>query len=102
MNLLHNRTFRNLWAASTISKFGTMFGALSLTALTFLDASPEEMGLLTAAASTPVLVFALVAGVWVDRLPRIPVMVIADLGRFAILMTVPVAALVGGGLGRQP
>ncbi|MCH7812348.1 MAG: MFS transporter [Chloroflexi bacterium] len=95
MNLLHNRTFRNLWAASTISKFGTMFGALSLTALIYLDASPAEMGLLTAAASSPVLIFALVAGVWVDRLPRVPVMVIADLGRFAILMTVPIAALVG-------
>lgn len=95
MKLLHNRTFRNLWAASTISSFGTMFGALSLTALIYLDASPAEMGLLTAAASSPVLIFALVAGVWVDRLPRVPVMVIADLGRFAILMTVPIAALAG-------
>ena len=95
MNLLHYRTFRNLWAANTISKFGAMFGALSLTALIYLDASPAEMGLLTAAASSPVLIFALAAGVWVDRLPRVPVMVIADLGRFAILMTVPIAALAG-------
>lgn len=95
MRLLHNSTFRNLWAANTISSFGTMFGALSLTALIYLDASPAEMGLLAAATSTPVLLFALAAGVWVDRLPRVPVMVIADLGRFAILMTVPLAALVG-------
>ncbi|MEX1255104.1 MAG: MFS transporter [Dehalococcoidia bacterium] len=95
MRILHNPTFRNLWAANTISSFGTLFGALSLTALIYLDASPAEMGVLAAATSMPVLLFALVAGVWVDRLPRVPVMVAADLGRFAALMTVPVAAAAG-------
>ncbi len=95
MNLLHNQTFLKLWAANTISNFGTMFGALSLTALIYLDATPAQMGILAAATSVPVLLFALAAGVWVDRLPRIPVMVIADLGRFAVLMTVPIAALAG-------
>jgi predicted MFS family arabinose efflux permease len=70
-----------------------MFGALSLTALVYLDASPPQMGLLAAATSVPVLVLALPAGVWADRLPRVPVMVAADLGRFALLLTVPGAAL---------
>lgn len=95
MRLLQNATFRNLWAASTISNFGTMFGALTLTALIYLDASPAQMGILAAMASVPVLLLALAAGVWVDRLPRVPVMVAADLGRFAVLMTVPVAAFAG-------
>ncbi len=95
MNLLHNPTFLKLWVANTISNFGTMFGALSLTALIYLDATPAEMGILAAATSVPVLLFALAAGVWVDRLPRVPVMVTADLGRFAVLMTVPIAALAG-------
>jgi hypothetical protein len=95
MRLLRNPTFRNLWAASTISQFGTMFGALSLTAILYLDASPTEIGWLTAAASTPVLLFSVAAGVWVDRVPRVPLMVSADLGRFAALLTVPAAALAG-------
>jgi predicted MFS family arabinose efflux permease len=95
MNLLGNRAFRSLWAANTASTFGTMFGALSLTALIYLDASPTEIGILGAATSLPVLLFALAAGVWVDRLPRVPLMVTADVGRFALLMTVPLAALAG-------
>jgi hypothetical protein len=54
MSLLHtNTSFRNLWTASTISHFGTMLGALSLTALVYLDASPQQMGILAAATSAP-------------------------------------------------
>jgi predicted MFS family arabinose efflux permease len=90
-----NRNFLTLWAATTISQFGTMLGALMLTALLYLDASPAQMGLLTAAMSAPVLLLALIAGVWVDRLPRRRVMIVADFGRFALLMSVPVAALAG-------
>src|SRR5947207_3145590 len=88
-----DRDFLALWAATTVSQFGTMLGALSLTALLYLKASPAQMGLLAAATSLPVVLVALVAGVWVDRLPRKPVMVFADLGRFLLLMTVPAFAL---------
>lgn len=95
MKLPGNRTFRNLWAANTASTFGTMFGALSLTALIYLDASPTEMGFLTATTSLPALLFALAASVWIDRLWRVPIMVFADVGRFVVLMTVPLAALLG-------
>lgn len=93
MSVLDNPSFRNLWIANTVSNFGTMFGALSLTALVFLHASPTKMGLLVASSSMPVLPFAMIAGVWVDRLPRAPVMVIADLGRLLALLTVPIAAV---------
>lgn len=43
------------------------------------------MGLLNAAGSVPALLFALIAGVWVDRLRRRPVPMMADLGRFLLL-----------------
>ncbi|MEX2159136.1 MAG: MFS transporter [Dehalococcoidia bacterium] len=39
----------------------------------------------------PGLVFGLVAGVWVDRLRRLPVMIAADLGRAALLVSIPIA-----------
>ena len=94
--LHRNRDFVHLWAAQTVSFFGTMFFALSLTALIFLDATPGQMGLLAMSQGLPVLLFALVAGVLVDRLPRRPVLIVADFGRFAVLLTVPVAALLDG------
>ena len=43
----------------------------------------------------PFLLFSLPAGVWVDRLPRRPIMVIADLGRALALVSIPVAVFVG-------
>jgi MFS family permease len=43
----------------------------------------------------PFLLFTLPAGVWVDRLPRRPILVIADFGRAAALGSIPVAAAIG-------
>ena len=88
-----NRDFLKLWTAQTVSYFGSMFGALGLTALVFLDATPGQMGVLAMAQGLPVLLFALIAGVYIDRLPRRPVLIVADVGRFAVLMTVPIAAM---------
>ncbi|MDQ4029577.1 MAG: MFS transporter, partial [Actinomycetota bacterium] len=57
-----------------------------------LDASATEMGLLAAAGWLPHLVFALGAGLWVDRRRRKrSVMVATDLGRAAMLLSVPLA-----------
>jgi predicted MFS family arabinose efflux permease len=99
--LNQNRDFLKLWTAQTVSYFGSMFGALGLTALVFLDATPAEMGVLGMAQGLPVLLFALVAGVYIDRLPRRPVLIVADVGRFAVLLTVPAAAALDGlGMGQ--
>ena len=65
------------------------FIALPLTALLLLDASPVQMGVLRSAGFAPHLLFGLLAGVWVDRLPRRPLLVGADLGRAALLALVP-------------
>jgi predicted MFS family arabinose efflux permease len=90
-----NADFLKLWTGQSISAFGSLFGALALTALVYLHASPAQMGLLAGAEGVPVLLFALFAGVWVDRLRRRPVMIIADLGRALLLLTVPLAAASG-------
>ena len=39
----------------------------------------------------PFILFTLPAGVWVDRLRRKPILVIGDLGRFAVLGSIPIA-----------
>ena len=90
--------FLRLWAGQTVSLLGSEVTALAiplLAALT-LDASATEMGVLSAAGAAPALLVGLFAGVWVDRARRRPILVGTDVGRAAVLATVPVAALTTG------
>jgi len=95
--LWRHSDFVKLWLGRTVSRFGSHIGgtALSLTAIILLGATPAQMGLLAALEAAPILVVGLVAGVWVDRLRRRPLMVAADLGRAALLTSIPLAALLG-------
>lgn len=65
--------------------------ALPLVALSALGASVGEVGLLTVFESVAYLLVGLPAGAWVDRLPRRAVLLIGDLGRAALLGSVPLA-----------
>ena len=89
--------FMKLWTAQTISQFGSGIGgtALELTAVLVLAATPAEMGLLGAVGSAPVLVIGLLAGVWVDRLRRRPILMAADIGRALLLLSIPLAFVFG-------
>ncbi|WP_442934371.1 MFS transporter [Micromonospora sp. CPCC 205546] len=96
--LLRERVFRRYWSAQTVSYFGDEISTLALPLLAVLvfGASPAEMGYLTAAALAPNLLFPLLAGAWVDRLPhKRRVMILTDLGRALLLIAVPVAHLLG-------
>jgi predicted MFS family arabinose efflux permease len=96
-SLYRHADFMKLWTGETISLFGTRIGsvAMSFAAVITMRATPFQMGLLSAAGFLPSVVFSLVAGAWVDRLPRRPLMILADLGRTAVLATVPLAAVSG-------
>jgi MFS family permease len=92
--LRENREFRRFFAGQTVSLFGDQVTliALPLTAVLVLDAGPAQMGYLTAAGLLPSLLFALHAGAWVDRRGRRrQTMIVADLGRAAIVLTAPIA-----------
>lgn len=95
--LWRHRDFAKLWAGQSVSLFGSMLTliALPLTALLTLNATPLELGFLQAIQAGPVLVAGLFAGVWVDRLRRRPVMIVADVARAALLLSIPVAAFAG-------
>ncbi len=95
-----DRDFVRLWSAGTISVFGTVITrtALPFAAILVLGAGAVEMSILRSLELVAGLVFGLVAGAWVDRLRRRPIMIAADLGRAALLASVPLAAL-GGVLG---
>jgi MFS family permease len=85
--------FLRLWSAQTISQFGTQISqlAIPLAAILVLDASAFEVALLGTVEFLPFLLFALPAGVWVDRLRRRPILVVTDLGRAMALASIPIA-----------
>ncbi|MGQ0568631.1 MAG: MFS transporter [Armatimonadota bacterium] len=92
--LWHNPDFVKLWAAATISIFGSLITrtALPFTAILVLKATPVQIALLAAADLASQFLVGLVAGAWADRLRRRPIMIAADLGRAALLGTIPLAA----------
>jgi MFS family permease len=91
--LWRHADFLKLWSAETISQFGTQVSLLALpfVAIVVLDASPFAVAALGTVEFLPFLLFTLPAGVWVDRLPRRAILIVADYGRAALLFTVPVA-----------
>ena len=91
--LLRDRPFRRYWSAQTISMFGDQVSsiAMPLAAVLILHAGAADMGYLSALEWLPSLLFALPAGVWVDRHGhRRATMIAADLGRFAVMASLPV------------
>ncbi len=91
--LLRHGDFVKLWSAQTISQFGSQVTglALPLVAVITLDVSAFEVSALIVVETAPFLLISLPAGVWVDRLQRRPILIFGDLGRAALLATIPVA-----------
>lgn len=96
-SLWRHGEFRKLWISGAISQIGSQvtFLALPLAAVLTVDASPGQMGVLTAMGSLPLLLFGLPAGVTVDRRQRRPLMIASDVGRAIVLGTIPLAWLLG-------
>jgi predicted MFS family arabinose efflux permease len=69
--------------------------ALPLTAVLMFGAGPAETGLLTAAGVAPMLLFGLIAGAWVDRLPRRPIRIASDMASALVILSIPATALFG-------
>lgn len=94
---LINRHFALLWSGQTISEFGSRITreGLPLAANLTLRATASQMGLLAALSTAPVLLIGLLAGVWIDRVRRRPVMIVSDLARALLLVSIPLAAVLG-------
>ncbi len=96
-SLWSNSAFVRVWSAATISIFGSLVTriALPLAAILVLGSGALEIAVLRGLELGAALVFGLVAGAWVDRLRRRPVLIWADLGRAFLLGSVPVAFALG-------
>jgi MFS family permease len=96
-NLWRDGEFLKLWGGQAISEVGSQVSLLALptVAILVLGASPFQVGLLAASENLAFPVLGLVAGVYVDRLRRRPIMIVCDVGRLLALATVPVAFALG-------
>jgi MFS family permease len=96
-SLFRKPDFARLWTAATVSLFGTQVTqiAIPFIAAVLLGASPGEVGLLVTVDFLPFLLFTLPAGVWVDRLSRKRILVAADIGRAIMLVSIPIAYVLG-------
>ncbi|HXS66806.1 MAG TPA: MFS transporter [Streptosporangiaceae bacterium] len=97
-DLLRETAFRRYWSAQTISMFGDQISsiAIPLVAVIALHANAAQMGIEAALIWLPSLLFGLHAGALVDRRGRRRhMMIAADLGRAALLISIPVCYAAG-------
>lgn len=96
-SLWRHGDFVRYWISQTASRSGVQVAelVLPLTAILLVDASPTELGLVNALAFTPYLLLTLLAGVWIDRSRKRGLLVLAEIGRVAVLAVIPVIAFVG-------
>ncbi|HEX7950942.1 MAG TPA: MFS transporter [Candidatus Limnocylindrales bacterium] len=95
--LWQNAAFARVWTAATVSIFGSLITrmALPLAAIIVLGSGPLEVAILRGIDLGATLLVGLVAGAWVDRLRRRPVLIWADLGRAALLGSIPLGYAFG-------
>ncbi|MEV0003406.1 MFS transporter [Micromonospora sp. NPDC050980] len=86
--------FHRLWGAYSVSQTGSAVGAgaLPLVAILLLDASALQISLLAVISGLAAAVIVLPLGPWVEFRRKRPVMIGADLLRFAALASVCIAA----------
>lgn len=92
-SVLRHRNFQYLWAGQTVSAIGDQMTGLALPvlAITMLQASEWQVGMMNAAGMSMFLLIGLPAGAWVDRWIKRRVMIAADFVRMLVLLSVPLA-----------
>lgn len=85
--------YARLWGSILLSNLGAQLTmiVLPLTAVVVLHASPTQMGLLGAMELLPFVVLSLPAGVYLDRIRKLPVYISGELLMAAMLVSVPIA-----------
>ena len=96
-DLWRDRTYGRLWLSILTSSFGgqVMLLALPLTAAVLLKATPTQMGTLTAIELSPFLLLSLPAGVWLDRVRKLPVYLVGEVLVGLAAASVTLAWMVG-------
>ncbi|MGH3048974.1 MAG: MFS transporter, partial [Gaiellaceae bacterium] len=84
--------FLKLWTGQSISELGSQVSQLAIPWLAAfgLHASPFAFALLGVLGFVPFILFALPAGVWVDRLRRRRILIVGDSARAVLLALIPI------------
>jgi len=91
------RDFAIFCTGQALSNFGNAVTGLLLPLIVFrLTGSALNLGIASAAEYVPYLLFGLVIGAYVDRLPRRPLMIITDVIRAALIASIPLLSAFGG------
>jgi MFS family permease len=94
---LWRRDFGYVWIGESASLLGSqiLLLALPLTAVTMLDATAGQIGLLGAATFAPYLLIGLPAGMLADRVSRRAILVFSNLGQMVAIGSIPLMAALG-------
>lgn len=97
-NLWEHPDFLRLWFGQSVSNLGDRVSLLALPtiALIGLHEGAYAVGIIGAMRFLPFLLLSPVAGGWADRYTRRWLMIGADLGRFAALVSIPIVYAFGG------
>lgn len=95
--LWRHRDFTRFWFADTVSQFGNQFSGFALPVLAVLsfDATPLDIGIITALFMIPYPLLGLFVGVWADRFRKRRIMTVCNFGRMVTLGSVPVGYVLG-------
>src|SRR5262245_33157954 len=95
--LWQHRDFMKLWTGQSISEVGSQISQLAIPwlALKGLHASTFEFAILGVLGFVPFILFALPAGVWVDRLRRRSILIVGDSSRVVLLALIPILWEIG-------
>ena len=92
--VLSIKPFRLLWIGQAISYFGDMMNTTGLAIMLYLVThSPSMVAVGLIAKAAPTVLFGLVAGALVDRFDRQRVMILSDIARAVLTITIPFLAL---------
>ena len=89
--------YRRMWLSILFSNLGGQISllALPLTAVFLLDATPTQMGLLTAMEIAPFVILSLPGGVLIDRMQKLPLYIAGEIVMGCTLLTIPLAWALG-------
>lgn len=90
-SLWRSPAFQRVWGAEGLIDLARQSSivVIPLIGALTLDASPFQMGVLAASTAAPSLLISLVAGVWIDRLPRRGSMIVSAALRCLLVVSIP-------------
>lgn len=96
-SVMRDPDFMKIWAGESVSLVGTQITifTLPLVAILTLHASVFQVGLLNMSRNLPLVVFSLLAGVWLDRMKRRPILIACSLGNAVLIGLVPLSSAMG-------